>query len=245
VTATFLLRWRGSLHITDSQHNERPEAGSERSGGPAQQPHSQSRLAVLLAGLPRPVSSSSSRTAALHRYRIRRSPCAVHIPFTCICPRRRERHRYRVDPQQPTSLPLPFTCCSACLPCHSWPCEPAAPICSLTLAFSSSQSEQNIFFHLSALPQSWPTIHATPVTMQAAPTKKRRRSTDDDAEGQSEPVDKVCKIGTLKTLISGSLTSNSESTSHPGLILELGLSMATSGFLQQPISVLPLSAEQV
>jgi hypothetical protein len=170
-------------------------------------------------------------------------PVCSAYPLNVHLPRRRERHRYRVDPQRPTSLP--FTCCPACLPCHSWPCEPAAPICSLTLAFSSSQSSQNIIFHLSALPQSWPTIHAAPVTMQAAPTKKRRRSTDDDAEGQSEPVDKVCEIDTLKMLISDSLTSNSESTSHPGLILQLGLSMATSGFLQQPVSVLPLPAEQV
>jgi hypothetical protein len=81
--------------------------------------------------------------------------------------------------------------------------------------------------------------------MQAASSKKRRRSTDDDVDGQPEPVDKVYEIDTLKALISDSLTSNSESTSHPGLILELGLSMATSGFLQQPISVLLLSAVQV
>jgi hypothetical protein len=38
--------------------------------------------------------------------------------------------------------------------------------------------------------------------MQAAPTKKRSRSTDDDADGQSEPVDKVYEIDTLKMAIS-------------------------------------------
>jgi hypothetical protein len=81
--------------------------------------------------------------------------------------------------------------------------------------------------------------------MQAAPTNKRRRSSDEDAEGQSAPVDKVYEIDTPKTHISDSLTPNSESTSHPGLDLKLELSMATSRFLQQPISVLPLSAVQV
>jgi len=81
--------------------------------------------------------------------------------------------------------------------------------------------------------------------MQAASTKKRRRSSDDDADGQPAPVDKVYNIDTPKTHISDSLTPNSESTSHPGLVLELVLSLATSGFLQQPISLLPLSAVQV
>jgi hypothetical protein len=80
--------------------------------------------------------------------------------------------------------------------------------------------------------------------MQAAPTKKRSRSTDDDADRQSEPVDKVYEIDTLKMNISDSLTPNPESTSHPSL-LNLGLSMATSGFLQQPISLLSLAAVQI
>jgi hypothetical protein len=63
------------------------------------------------------------------------------------------RHRYRVVPQRPTDRPtsLPFTCYSACLPCHCWLCEPAAPICNLALWFSSSQSSQNIIFPLFSL----------------------------------------------------------------------------------------------
>ena len=65
------------------------------------------------------------------------------------------------------------------------------------------------------------------------------------AKGTDAVAELADEIDTLKTAISDSLTSNSESTSHPRLVLELRLSMATSGFLQQPISVLSLSAEQV
>ena len=165
-------------------------------------------------------------------------PFHVHLPAAT-------RHRYRVEPHRPTSLPCPS-------PAIPHVCRATAGLVSRPLPFvvwhSSSchhTPHKTSSPISSALPQSWSTLQTTPVTMQAAPNKKRRRSTDDDAEGQSEPVDKVCEIDTLKTAISDSLTSNSESTSHPRLVLELRLSMATSGFLQQPISVLSLSAEQV
>ena len=188
---------------------------------------------------------SSSRTAL---YRIRCFPCAYH-PFHVHLHLRLPACGDETSLSSRVSaatdrLHCPFTYYSACLPFHCWPCEPAAPICNLTLCFPSSQSSQNIIFLPSALPQSWSTTQTTPVTMQAAPTRKRRRSTDDDADGQSEPVDKVYEIDTLKTAISDSLTPNPESTSHPG-VFELGLPMATSGFLQQSISVLPLSAVQI
>jgi hypothetical protein len=141
VTATFLLRWRGFAAHHSQQHLD-PDSRVRRSA--------------------RSPTRSRALPSLLHRLDHFPFPAHALLLPVCISSLSRAfnfalpavtRHRYRVVPQRPTDRPtsLPFTCYSACLPCHCWLCEPAAPICNLALCFSSSQSSQNIIFPLLSL----------------------------------------------------------------------------------------------
>ena len=119
-----------------------PEAGSERSG---QSPTRSLALpSFLQPKQPRPVPAHALHSTASAAPRVqcislsRAFACGDETPLSS-----------RASSTNFTALP--FTCYPACLPCHCWPCEPAAPICSLALVFSSSHSSQNIIPHLLSL----------------------------------------------------------------------------------------------